>query len=543
MGRRSAPFLLFCLICSVVAQNTTNSTDHGLPYDPILQYRPTFARSMPVQILLNGIVLTLTSVLLLHLLFTAQYHWPLAPANFALQVSAVITLLITSTATLHVVLSAVTQESRTWPYMLNYVAVDIPPFGDLGWSMSELAAWMLMTATTAGIIQITHIQFLTLLYPSKLERRLIFSLLGPLAILSAVMQLLLISRKARIQSIASAVQSICNATLSLLFTTALFLWGFLVNRKQAWRTDGGTAAFGIGALILALVSTAIAFLYIPTRDQYTWMRPLLWAVILWQSFMGWWWWVGAGMGVGEVDELIRRAEKKQNKRIRRTEKRRMRRAKAETLWKEVTEVLGFGKQDVDEIDESTGQRDSSESAIHPTGSRVRGQSGTIVAPKEGFRRRPFVAPGRLVYGWFLLWRHAHLTACRKQAVERVERINQVYGRDEGIAQEVRRGTIGWGLGSFGFRRKAERFDEETVVDSESDVDADAGQAGDKSKRSKELMLEMEEGGSGVQRRNRKRARTSSDGARETRPAQERRLSSMWWWGPLQRWRLQDATAY
>ena len=95
-----------------------------------------------------------------------------------------------------------------------------------------------------------------------------------------------------------AVQNICNATLSLLFTAALFIWGFLVNRKQAWRTDGGTAAFGAGALFLTLMSSALNFLYIPSKDKYVWLPGLMWAVILWQNFLGWWWWVGGGMGVG-----------------------------------------------------------------------------------------------------------------------------------------------------------------------------------------------------------------------------------------------------
>ncbi|KAF7792728.1 hypothetical protein EIP86_003826 [Pleurotus ostreatoroseus] len=104
---------------------------------------------------MTGIVLTLTSVLLIHLLFTAQYHWPLAPVNYALQLSAVCTLLTSLIATLHVVLQASTNESQQWPYMLNYLAVDIPPlqWGG-GWSPGELTAWLLMNATTSALIQL-----------------------------------------------------------------------------------------------------------------------------------------------------------------------------------------------------------------------------------------------------------------------------------------------------------------------------------------------------------------------------------------------------
>lgn len=109
-----------------------------------------------MQILLLGITLTLTAVLIIHLIFTAQYHWPLAPVNYVLQMSAVTTLLISCIATMHVVLSSTIAQSLKWPYMLDYIAVDIPPLEDNGdWEMGELAAWLLMNATTSGLIQVS----------------------------------------------------------------------------------------------------------------------------------------------------------------------------------------------------------------------------------------------------------------------------------------------------------------------------------------------------------------------------------------------------
>ncbi|KAI0717466.1 hypothetical protein C8Q72DRAFT_786996, partial [Fomitopsis betulina] len=202
--------------------------------------------------ILNGTVLTLSAVLFIQLLFTAQYHWPLAPVNFVLQLAAVFMLLVNATVSTHIVFKAVDAESRSWPYMLNYVAVDIPPSPPvyLNWPSADLTAWFLMTATCVGLIQITHIQFLTLLFTSKLEKHLIYITLVPLAILAAVMQLLRISARHKLYESVVAVQTICNATLSLLFTGLLFIWGLLVNRRNAWCTDGGTAAFWIGALTL-----------------------------------------------------------------------------------------------------------------------------------------------------------------------------------------------------------------------------------------------------------------------------------------------------
>jgi hypothetical protein len=59
-------------------------------------------------------------------------------------------------------------------------------------------------------------------------------------------------------------------------------------------------AFGAGATILAIVSTAINFVEVK-EDTINWLQNLLWAIVLWQSWLGFWWWVGSGMGVGEVE--------------------------------------------------------------------------------------------------------------------------------------------------------------------------------------------------------------------------------------------------
>lgn len=133
------------------------------PDDPYLAYRPPFARSLPVQIMLTGVILTLVAVLFIHLMFTAQYHWPLAPVNYVLQLSGVTTLLISLIATIHVVLSATFAESEKWPYMLSYIAVNVPPL-DLesnteGWSVAERATWLVMNASTSGLIQVRGLCF------------------------------------------------------------------------------------------------------------------------------------------------------------------------------------------------------------------------------------------------------------------------------------------------------------------------------------------------------------------------------------------------
>jgi hypothetical protein len=119
--------------------------------DPYLQYQPHFAFSLPVQILLNGVVTTLVAVLLIHLLFTAQYHWPLARLNYALQLSGVVTLLASLCATIVVVLYSVQSNSEGWPYMLDYIAVPIPP---PSWTNAEQALWYVMEALTSGLAHV-----------------------------------------------------------------------------------------------------------------------------------------------------------------------------------------------------------------------------------------------------------------------------------------------------------------------------------------------------------------------------------------------------
>nr|VWO95510.1 Putative heme-binding peroxidase (EC [Ganoderma boninense] len=542
-------------------------------------HRPGFAKSLPVQILLLGITLTLTAVLIIHLIFTAQYHWPLAPVNCILQMSAVITLLVSCIATLHVVLSSTVTQSMRWPYMLDYIAVDIPPFDDTDstsdWAMGELAAWLLMNATTSGLIQITHIQFLTLLFPSGLERRLIYILLGPLAIVASIMHVMRMHDDEKVVNVAFAVQNICNATLSLLFTSAIFLWGCVVNRRAAWRTDGGTAAFGVGALMLAIVSTALTFLYIQRRDQYAWMPNLMWSVVLWQSFVGWWWWVGAGMGVGELEELLRREEKRQEKRRAKMTRRKVRKERAQTFWNDVTHVFrNGGTRNTDEpappqrAEGEVEGSSSSESVVSGGESereRRRGRRGSeetvvedsarsVVSRQTDASTRSgttgylphFLSQyraGRYVYGLYLGLRHAHLTAAREQAVERVERITQAYGPD---AEEGTPPVFGWGLGSFGVRRQERRRTGQAEMEMDEFESEDDG--GPKPWQHEDAPpIETGRGG-GEGEDQGSRRRVTRKAIKEKRTARgldndSHRPSSMWWWGPLRRWRLQDSTDY
>jgi hypothetical protein len=117
----------------------------------ILQYRPEFARSLPIQILSSGIILTLVAVLFLHLIFTAQFHFSLAQANYVLQLFAVSALLVLQIVTLHIVLLETERESQAWPYMLSYAAVYPDP---TQWQFGKRVVWSVLLETTSGLIQV-----------------------------------------------------------------------------------------------------------------------------------------------------------------------------------------------------------------------------------------------------------------------------------------------------------------------------------------------------------------------------------------------------
>ena len=161
-----SPYVMGTIIMHSACKQQLTRIFISYEVNPILQHQPEFARSLPVQILLNGIVLTLTTVLLIHLLFTTQYHWTLAPVNYSLQLAGVLSLLTSLIATLSVVLTGSFEDTQVWPYMIKYIAKDVPPsssysnitadepFESTQWTTAELAAWYAMDATTSALVQV-----------------------------------------------------------------------------------------------------------------------------------------------------------------------------------------------------------------------------------------------------------------------------------------------------------------------------------------------------------------------------------------------------
>jgi hypothetical protein len=327
--------------------------------------------------------------------------------------------------------------------------------------------------------QITHIQFLTLLFPSRLEARLIYLLLGPLALVSAATQLLLVISNTTVTFIVRSILNVCHATLSLIFTFFLVIWGFFVNRHQAWRLEGGTTMFGAGALLLALISTTLNFLEIPQDGQFVWLPGLIHAVVLWQSFLGFWWWVGAGSGAGltEVEERLRKEEKKKESRKGKEGKRKEIRQRVMRTRKDAIDLSPT-------VDAGHEQRHRQE------------DGGNYPADTFPVRNStwPFL-PG-FVQRWLGYIQQAHATAARAQAAERVERMRE-------RQKEGKRWADGWGLGNFKHSSSIKHRDPYESTERDG---------------------------------------YAQDQEPEGDPPKERKFS-IWYWGPLRKWRFQDSTVY
>lgn len=273
------------------------------------QHELVFSLSYPVQVAVMGMMLAATFILVLHLCFTAGYHFPLNKLNFALQLVSTLCLLASQAATLGVQLRELHLFSQHWPHMFPYIAYRLPRTES--WSTVKTVMFILLEATYSITVHATYIEFLMLLYPSKLERGLILWFLGPFALVQAGMYFadLAPSDDDKTQDLFDAIMNICDSSLALMYLSGLFIWGGLLNWRRAWRTDGSTAAFGIATLSVATCKTVVSFVHIG-YDRAYWFRMLSATFSNWQCWLGFWWWVSAGMGIGEYEDRLRAREKK-----------------------------------------------------------------------------------------------------------------------------------------------------------------------------------------------------------------------------------------
>lgn len=331
------------------------------------------------------------------------------------------------------------------------------------------------------------------------------------------------SHQQQLYDIVDASRNICNLTLSLLFTLSLLIWGFFVNRNSAWRTDGGTAAFGAGALFLALVSTGLNLLTVISSPRFEWLPPLLWSVVLWQSFLGWWWWVGSASGIAAREFDMEKQGRRDQKRAKR------KRRKIGLKEDDPTgTTLGGATARLDRWKSSVGMTLSRRrpaanariSAAQSPTSTLQGESielATITSTSAPGESQPYdptlssPTPRSPPYSTQIFpaaqraWRslrQAHVRAVRVQALEHQIQIQMQLENGHGL------GRFPGGTGGDRPLSTLRGFDSEGASNEGSPPDSGRN--------------------TGVQNHRDDKGTTKS---------------TMWWWGPLKKWRLRDSTTY
>ena len=265
------------------------------------------------------------------------------------------------------------------------------------------------------------------------------------------------------------------------------------------------------------MSTALNFLYVPREEEYVWLPGLMWAVVLWQSFLGWWWWVGAGSGAGlvEEDDVMRKVQREAKREIRRKEAKQRKletKQRAKNALKGVT-TLGHREGDSPPpVDFTPATVESVVPSTRTSSDTTSSISSTITT---GSFLRNFPAVFQRCYASL---RHAHRVAARKQAAERIERIRGFDRHETHLP-----GRPGWGLGSFGWR-----------LGNQADATRDFGLQ----------SIQRQDAGSGQKMETQTVIDEGEDSnAPPRRLGNATRPQSIWWWGPLSRWRLRDSTVY
>lgn len=278
------------------------------------------------------------------------------------------------------------------------------------------------------------------------------------------------------------------------------------------------------------------------------------------------------MGVGEVDELLKREEKRRKKRKAKLEARQQRKEKAQTFWRGVAGAFGAGanakRQEVvvsvvpageENLVASEGLTEVSSSLPDAPSARPRSPSSTGISSSASSATFSGVlgkakSLARYSYGLYLSLRHAHLTAAREQAEENSEKIQQVYGR-EGVEVSENPSEVGWGLGLYGVRQRRDADDserEEGLVGILEESRAEGGEewVDEHEEQETSKVTSTQSDSTGLARRRmwgHGRKDTAADILAHTGGSQSstanNQPSSMWYWGPLQRWRLQDSTVY
>jgi hypothetical protein len=247
--------------------------------------------------------------------------------------------------------------------------------------------------------------------------------------------------------------------------------------------------------------------------------------------------VGAGSASGlygehDIEEKLIREAKRESRRRAARERRKETKQKAKKVWKEVAGA--FVPRDSLHR-ESSPQADSPATSTHsplgsptPSASAAPASFAGSTSSAATFTTLPRHLPA-IVHRWYASLRRAHVIAAQEQAVERVERLREL---ERNGSPDV--GWFGWSLGSFGRVGRSpvtDRPDREFELYDRSDLTR---------RRECTTPPPLELGADGEQPRRRK---DDEVGDVFSSPIPATQPRSVWWWGPLGRWRLQDSTVY
>lgn len=143
-----------CRGVTAVDSQPTPTTSNSANNDPLLAIMPEFIYSMPAQVIVDGINLSLVTILGVQLLFTAQYHFPFSRKNYCLQMASVLLLMISVAVHLNAVLNRLHRQSHQWPYMFAYIGQQIPP-QDGSWSTVRQAFYLLLRAVSIALVHVS----------------------------------------------------------------------------------------------------------------------------------------------------------------------------------------------------------------------------------------------------------------------------------------------------------------------------------------------------------------------------------------------------
>lgn len=259
-----------------------------------------------------------------------------------------------------------------------------------------------------------------------------------------------------------------------------------------------------------------------------------------------------------MEEKLRREAKRESRRKEARERRQMTKTRAKKVWRGVAGAFGT-REDGSQPQHAHSQdlSDTDQERTSPPASPTHSPSSSPAAPFSTstysvssagtFATLPRALPG-IIHRWYASLRRAHLAAARQQAQERVDRIREL--ERNGNASP---GRSGWGLGSFGWRigreGETDQHPRRTVSGHRGDYEMYNRSDWRTRRRSIEQGRQHREDVDPEPPEDKSVPEEHLGGdfnpAFQAAPPQPKptRPRSMWWWGPLSKWRLQDSTVY